>query len=141
MILRAFAVWLLLLALETVHGVFRRFAIEPWSGDFAARQIGVFTGSVLILIVTYLFVDWIRAETVRQLWLIGFIWVVFTFVFEVTIGRFAFAYSWERVLSDFNLARGGLLGLGLALMGCAPRLTASLRRSRTANPEARIPSG
>jgi hypothetical protein len=31
-------------------------------GDFRARQIGVFIGSALILVVAYLFVGWRRAR-------------------------------------------------------------------------------
>src|SRR5205823_14029244 len=37
-------------------------------------------------------------------------------------------YSWERIFSDFNLARGGLLGIGLLSMAFSPRISASLRR-------------
>jgi hypothetical protein len=91
--LKAFAVWLLLLIVETVHAVFRMLVIEPWVGDFSARQISVFTGSLLILIVTYLFVEWIEAKTVHDLNLVGIMWVVLTFGFEVGMGRFVLAHS------------------------------------------------
>jgi hypothetical protein len=134
-LLRAFAVWLVLLLVESVHGIVRRLVIEPWIGDFSARQISVFTGSVLILIVTYVFVDWIGAKTARQLTLVGAMWVVLTLAFEIGMGRFVLDYSWERVLSDFNLARGGLLSIGLLIMGLAPRITASFRRVRASSPE------
>ena len=105
--------------------------LEPWIGDFPARQISVFTGAVLILIVTYFSIDWIKAKTVRQLTLMGVMWVLLTLIFEIGLGRFVFDYSWERVLSDFNLRRGGLLSIGLLIMGLAPRVTASLRRRRS----------
>jgi hypothetical protein len=36
--------------------------------------------------------------------------------------------SWERILSDYNPARGGFMVLGLAFMFFAPRLAAKLRR-------------
>jgi hypothetical protein len=108
---------------------------EPWLGDFPARQISVFTGSLLILIVTYFFIEWIGAATTRQLTLTGVMWVFLTLSFEIGLGRFAFAYSWERILSDFNFAKGGLLGIGLLIMGFAPRLTASLRRVRASRSE------
>ena len=38
--LRAFAVWLILVFVETIHGVFRRLVLEPLIGDFPARQVG-----------------------------------------------------------------------------------------------------
>ena len=130
--LRAFAVWLILLIMESIHGVFRRLVLEPWIGDFPARQVSVFTGAVLILIVTYFSIDWIKAKTGRQLALIGVTWVLVTLIFEIGIGRFVLDYSWERVLSDFNLRRGGLLSMGLLVMGLAPRITASFQRRRSA---------
>ena len=131
---RAFAVWLILLFVESIHGIFRRLVLEPWIGDFSARQISVFTGAALILMVSYLFIGWIRPGTARQLTLIGVMWVVLTVAFEIGIGRLA-GYSWERIFSDYNLARGGLLGIGLLLMGFAPRITASLYRVRATETE------
>jgi hypothetical protein len=124
---RAFAVWLMLILMESVHGVFRRLVLEPWIGDFSARQISVFTGAALILIISYMFIDWIRPRTAQQLTFIGVMWVILTLAFEVGIGR-AIGYSWQRIFSDFNLARGGLLAIGLLVMGFAPRIAASLRR-------------
>jgi hypothetical protein len=131
---RAFAVWLILLVVESFHGVLRRLFLEPWIGDFFARQISVFTGVALMLIVSYFFIDWIRPRTARQLTLIGVMWVILTFAFEAGIGRLV-GYSWERILSDFNLARGGLLAIGLLLMGFAPHITASLRRVKASEDE------
>ena len=75
---RAFAVWLILLFVESIHGIFRRLVLEPWIGDFSARQISVFTGAALILMVSYLFIGWIRPGTAGQLTLIGVMWVVLT---------------------------------------------------------------
>src|SRR5262245_17105455 len=124
---RAFAVWLILLIVESIHGVFRRLVLEPWIDDFSARQISVFTGVILILIVTYFLIDWIKVRTVRQLTLIGVMWVLLTLLFEIGLGRLVLNYSWERVLSDFNLARGGFLSIGLLIMGLAPRITSSFR--------------
>src|SRR5689334_6245362 len=116
---RALAVWLILLSAESIHGVFRRLILEPWIGDFSARQISVFTGAALILIVSYSLIDWIRPRTSRQLTLIGMTWVVLTLAFEVGIGRLI-GYSWDRIVSDFNLGRGGLLGIGLLIMAFSP---------------------
>jgi len=56
-------------------------------------------------------------------------WVVLTLGFEIGVGRLLGA-SWERILSDFNLLRGGLLGIGLLIMAFSPRITASLRRMK-----------
>ena len=52
-LLRGLAVWLLNIAVETVHGVLRTALLAPVVGDFRARQYGVVTGSLLIFAVTY----------------------------------------------------------------------------------------
>ena len=45
---RALAVWFLLMSAEFVHGVWRMKFLALWVGDFLARQVCVFTGSLLI---------------------------------------------------------------------------------------------
>ena len=62
-------------------------------------------------------------------------WLLDLIVHRPDLGRFALAYSCERILSDFNIAKGRLLGIGLVIMGCAPRITASLRRLRASSLE------
>ena len=54
-LIRAFAVWLVLIAAEVVHGALRALLLVPAIGDFRARQAGVFTGSLLVLgLITFL---------------------------------------------------------------------------------------
>jgi hypothetical protein len=128
---RAFAVWLIFILVESMNGAFRQLVLEPRIGDLSARQVSVVTGSVLIVAVTYRFIRWIEAKTARQLTLVGIMWVVLTLVFEIGLGRFVLGYSWERILSDFNLTRGGFLGIGLSIMGLAPRIAHYLRKKMT----------
>ena len=53
--------------------------------------------------------------------------VVLTLVFEVGLGRLVMDYSWERIMSDYNILRGGLLSIGMVVLLLAPLLTAKLR--------------
>jgi len=56
---------------------------------------------------------------------IGALWVVLIVIFEFSLGT-ALGYTRERMLSDYNLAQGGLMGFGLAFMLLAPALGAKL---------------
>jgi hypothetical protein len=123
---RAFAVWLLVILVEVAHGIVRTLLLTPAVGDFRARQIGVFTGSLLILWIATLTIRWIGANRTPTLVWIGVGWVVLTLVFEIGIGRMLGA-SWERIGSDYNLLEGGLLPLGLAIMALSPLLAARLK--------------
>jgi hypothetical protein len=119
---RAIAIWLLMMLIETVHGVLRAMLLVPRVGDLLARQIGVFTGSLLILAVTYLSLGWLRLDWPRLRLVAGIVWVFLTLAFEVVLGRFVLGYPWSRLAADYNLARGGLMGLGLLVMLFAPSI-------------------
>lgn len=125
--LRAIAVWLVIVFFESLHGTARRFLIEPYLGDFRSRQIAVFTGSLIIFTITFLFIRWIRAEGVRQLAGIGVLWVVMIVIFEIALGRLVLDFSWGRIAADYNLFEGGLMGIGLIFMACCPYLAARVR--------------
>ena len=124
---RAIAVWFGLICVEVVHGIVRSLVLTPRVGDRRARQIGVFTGSLVNLGITHLFNQWIGARTTRALFGIGLIWVVLTVVFEVIFGRLVMRSSWERIRSDYDLAHGGLLPIGLVALAGSPLVAARLR--------------
>ena len=54
------AVWLCIIVVEVLHGIARTTFLAPAVGDFRARQVGVFTGAFLILVVATSFIRWIR---------------------------------------------------------------------------------
>lgn len=124
---RAFAVWLLFIIAEVVHGIVRVWVLTPVVGDFRARQIGVFTGSLLILLISALTIRWIRASGPRTLAMIGSAWVVLTVAFEIGLGRLVLGYSWERLGADYNLLEGGLLPIGFVILAISPLIAARLR--------------
>jgi hypothetical protein len=130
-------VWLLLMATETLHGTLRALFLAPVVGDFASRQIGVLTGSVLVLALAVLGLPWTRARHHRALILIGVIWATLTLLFEITVGRLIVGASWARLLEDYDLRIGGLMPLGLLIVMFAPLVAARWRHNddgRTAPP-------
>ena len=131
---RAFAIWCLILALEVVHGVLRTVWLVPLVGDLRARQIGVLTGSLLILVVALLAIRWIGARGRRDLLLIGGSWLVLMVGAEVLLGRVVFGYPWSRIAEDFDVARGGLLGFGMLVLAVAPWMASTIRGPRSDPP-------
>ena len=63
-LLRAFLVWCIIIAVETVHGILRTLLLVPMMGDFPARQVSVFTGSLLIFGVTLFLIKWIASSII-----------------------------------------------------------------------------
>ena len=128
-LIRAFLVWLIIIAAETVHGILRGVLLVPIVGDLPARQIGVLIGSLLIFGVACLFIRWIAARTMPQLLGVGLMWSVLTALFEIGLGRLVLGLPWERMTEDYDLTRGGFMGPGLLFMAAAPWLAAWLRGS------------
>lgn len=112
---------------ETALGAVREIFVAPSMGDVRARQLGVVVSCFAILLVSLATVRWMRLFT--QAWQVraGAAWVVLTLAFEVLLGL-AIGASWERILSDYNPLRGGLMVFGLAFMFFAPRLAVRIRR-------------
>jgi hypothetical protein len=123
---RAIAIWLLIIVAESIHGTIRQLFITPALGDLFSRQIGVFIGSALILFISWLTAQWLCARTQKEQFRVGAFWVVLMIIFEIGLG-ISLGYSPDRLLSDYNLAQGGLMGFGLVFMFFAPLLGAKLR--------------
>ena len=132
MLLKAFAIWLLIFAVEAVHGVLRTLYLVPILGDLPARQVGVAVGSLLILLIAWLTVHWIGAHSVHRWRTVGALWVTLMTLGEGVSGRFAFGFPWSRTARDFDPKRGGLLGPGMLVLYFAPGWMARPRGLATA---------
>ena len=124
---RASLTWMLIILAETLHGIVRNLFIAPVIGDLRARQHSELAGCVLIFIIAWLTTRWIGARSRGTQLQVGALWVLLTLVFEFALGR-ALGASWERILDDYNPARGGFMILGMAFLFLAPRLAATWRR-------------
>lgn len=126
---RAFAAWLVIAATESVHGTLRQLFLAPLIGDLPARQVSVFTGSGLIFVIALLLVRWIGATRPGPLLGVGLLWLVLTFLFEITLGRLL-GMDWQRILADYDLCRGGLMPIGMVVLLLAPLAAARFRRAK-----------
>ena len=133
-LLRAFLVWLVIIATESLNGALRRLLLSP-EVEFGVRQVSVVIGSIIIFAVTWLFMDWIRVRTTRAALAIGALWVVLTLAFEIALGRLTGA-GWEYILADYDLPQGGLMPLGLLAMGLTPWAVSWLQARRKRRPTA-----
>ena len=114
--IQAVIVWLIMMFAETVHGILRALFLVPIVGDLVSRQIGVPVGSLLILIVAFLFAKWIRAKSFKAQVGIGLFWVFLTVLFEILLGRLILDLPWSRIIKDYDLTNGGFMILGLIVM-------------------------
>jgi hypothetical protein len=127
MIFRAFIIWLLIAVAEVLHGILRVRFLNRRVGDRCARQIGVFTGSAIILVIAWIAIPWVRPGSAMELLAVGLLWLVLMVAFDIGFGRFVFHASWDRIAAEFDVRRGGLLGFGMLFLFGAPLLAAKLR--------------
>ena len=48
---KGLVVWVCIIFVEVLHGIARTLILAPVIGDFRARQVAVFTGSFLVVLV------------------------------------------------------------------------------------------
>jgi hypothetical protein len=128
MILRALAVWLLLVVLAIANGAFREAVLIPHLGEITAHIISTILLSALILLTTWLTIEWIGPTTPTQSIVIGFVWLALTVLFEFGAGHFLFRQPWVQLFADYNLAKGRIWILVLIVTLKAPTIAASMRR-------------
>ena len=126
---RALAIWLVLICAEILHGIARGIFLVPHVGEFRSNQIGVFTGSIIILVIALVFVRWIGASRTTTLLAVGVLWLGLTLAFEILFGRFVVGASWERLAADYNVPQGGLLPFGMVVLLLSPLIARKIRGS------------
>ena len=107
---------------ELVHGIVRALVLTPVVGDFRARQLGVFTGSLLILLIGALTIRWIRtsrANAPDDWQRVGHP--------HGGVRDQSRSNDGERLGSDYNMLEGGLLPIGFVIMATSPLIAARLR--------------
>jgi hypothetical protein len=127
---RALAVWLLIAAVETLHGVLRALFVAPAIGEAAAQRVGFVVASALVVAVAWITSAWLGATTRAAQLKVGLLWLLLMFGFELAVGRLR-GFSWQRISAEFDPSQGGLMVIGLALMGLAPLLGAWLHAGAT----------
>ena len=127
MIMRAFAVWVLILLLAVVNGGIRETFISPRTGDAAGHAISTVTLCAAIFGLCWVTIGWIRLSTTRDAWTIGALWLTLTLAFEFLAGHYVFRTSWRQLLADYNVFRGRIWVLVLITTAAAPWLAAQSR--------------
>jgi hypothetical protein len=59
------------------------------------------------------------------------VWLVLTLLFELALGRLVLSLSWDRIASDYDLSRGGLLAIGLVFLVLSPLIATRFRAKRS----------
>lgn len=120
MILRAVAVWLVILVVAVVNGAVRETLVSPRFGAAAGHIASSIALSAAAMLVAWLTIAWIAPASAGAAWATGGLWLLLTVAFEFLAGHYLFGDPWEKLLADYDLRRGRIWVLVLVATTCAP---------------------
>jgi hypothetical protein len=125
--LKAVAGWFALLAAVVAMGALRQLLLEPRLGEHLAHQIGTVLACVVVFMVIYALVAWLRPNVLQALG-VGALWVLLALGFEFGFFHFVRGVLWETLLRDYDLRGGRLLVLLWLTTLLGPPVAVLLRR-------------
>jgi hypothetical protein len=127
-ILRAVAVWLLLLFVALVVAVLRVKLLEPRVGELSAHVLGSLLVAAVFATLIFALAPWVVPDLdTRHLLVLGGAWTLATVGFEFGFGRLVMGHPWSRLLADYDLRRGRIWVLVLLVILVMPILAGFLR--------------
>lgn len=128
MYIRASLAWLAILFLAILNGGFRQVLLIPRLGERDGRIVSTLLLSALVFLAAWLLVPWVRPGSGRAAWSVGALWLLLTLAFEFLAGHYVFGDSWERLLAEYNVAKGRIWILVLISVLVAPVVAYALRQ-------------
>jgi hypothetical protein len=128
MIARSLVVWVGLLALAFLNGLFREAVLSARLGPSAANVLSTFTLCTLILLLTSVTIEWIQPLDTASAWTIGLTWLTLTVAFEFLAGHYLFGSPWPTLVADYNVLKGRVWILVLLTILTAPAMMAGSRQ-------------
>lgn len=126
-IVRALAVWALLLGVAILNGGIREGWITPRFGPSTGHILSTIILATLIVLIAWLTVGWIRLPTPSAALGVGLLWLVLTLAFEFLAGHYLFRRSWATLWSDYDLNRGRIWVLVPIVTLLSPFLAGQIR--------------
>lgn len=125
-ILKALAVWALILVLAMANGTLREAILIPRLGSVPGLVLSGLLLIALILGVSWLLLPWLGVRGTGPLLAVGMGWLALTLVFEFSFGL-AQGKSLAEILAAYTFAGGNLWLLVLVVTALAPWLAAHWR--------------
>lgn len=119
-------IWLGILLLAIVNGLFREAILAPELGKVPGFLASGVLLSALILFVSWLTLPWFGHPNGRQCLAIGAGWLLLTLVFEFSFGLVR-GLSWSRLLDAYTFRDGNIWPLVLLVTAMAPYISARVR--------------
>lgn len=125
--LKYFFLWFLMVFIAIFNGGLREKIVRKFFSELKSHQLSCLIGIILFAIYIWLVTDKWMIESVFQAWMIGFMWLLMTVLFEFVFGHYVMKNSWVKLLADYKIQEGRLWILVLIWVTVAPYLFYQLR--------------
>jgi len=122
LVAKAIAIWILIAAGEIMNGNFRVRFLHRRYGINRAKKISFFTGITIIYTICWFTLPLVNPSNLQDCFLIGLIWMLLMLCLDIYFGRCVFRFKWIKIVEDFNLRKGNLLGVGMGLLFLCPTI-------------------
>lgn len=126
LVLKAGAVWLLILGLAFSNAALRELVLIPRLGKVQGLTLSGVVLSLLVLLVAFGSVPWLGARRASEWITIGLGWFVLTLAFDLVLGLFQHK-PMHLLFESYLFRHGNLWPLVLLVTAVAPWLAARLR--------------
>jgi hypothetical protein len=121
--IHAIGIWSLFVIFSLFNSIIRYIFLEPFLGEYPGHIISVCCLAAFVLIVTYFFIRNTRFHwPAVDLFLVGFMWVIISIVFEFGFGHYVMGDTWAWMIANYDVARGRLWVLILVCELLAPAI-------------------
>jgi len=122
---RGLLIWLLIMLIETLHGMLRALLISPRIGEAAADRIGWPVATALVLAIALMGIRWTGLAARSQLLALGAAWAMLSVLFELAIGMLR-GLDAQALMAALNPFSGSISWTG-AVMLATPLIAARIR--------------
>jgi hypothetical protein len=129
-VLKSVAVWLLILALAVLNGIFREAVLLPSLSKPVALVVSGLLLAACIIVVATVFARWLGLATARRGILIGCLWLSLTLVFEFSFGGLVQGKSRAAMLEAYAFKDGNIWPMVLMVTLFAPLIASRIHRLR-----------
>jgi hypothetical protein len=120
LILKAAAIWLLILVLAVLNGGIREAVLVPGVGKPAALVFSGLLLSACIIAVAWILIPRLGRLDVAKSLQIGLLWLVLTLAFEFGFGRWIQGRPWHELLEAYAFKDGNIWPMVLVVTFFAP---------------------
>lgn len=124
---RAICLWWFIFLVAIANGLFREGVLSPVLGSGLALPVSGVLLSILILLVAFATVPFLKTGKAFALLLVGLLWVALTLAFEFLFGHFVAGKSLPELLKVFDVLGGDLFLVALCVTAIAPWVAARAR--------------